>query len=120
MTVRLSIDEMADVFEMRTNRVSWSTIAEVLRIDIRTLRRYVHGAETCGFAYWTNKWERRRANALYEANERNDKTVSEVRVGGLTALEVFIIEDMRRLRAHNDVVLKLRATALDRQQSTEE
>jgi hypothetical protein len=110
---------MGDVFELVQNRVPLTTIAEAMGVDTRTLKRYVYGAKLCGYAYWDNRWERRRANALYEANKRNDKTVPEVRVGGLTALEVFIIEELRRLRAHDAVVLGLRAKALGIEQPDE-
>lgn len=111
--MRLSIKDMGDVFELMQNRVPMVTIAEVMGVDTRTLKRYVYGAELCGYAYWDNRWERRRANEQYEyeRKQRDNQGVSSMRVDRLDPVELYIIQEMRRLRAHDDVVLGLRAKA---------
>jgi len=121
VSVRLSIKDMGDVFELVQNRVPMTTIAEAMGIDTRTLKRYVYGAKLCGYAYWDNRWERMRANERYETErkERDNQGVPSMRVDRLDPVELYIIQEMRRLRAHDDVVLGLRAKALGIEQPSE-
>ena len=50
--MRLSIEQVAEAFELRTQRVCYETIALILGTDRGTLRRYMKAAERYGYDFW--------------------------------------------------------------------
>ena len=48
----LSIDQVAEAFELHTKGVYYCNIAVLLGVSELTLRRYMKAAERYGFAFW--------------------------------------------------------------------
>lgn len=48
----LSIEQVAEAFELRQKGVYYANIAMILGVSETTLRRYMKAAEKYGFSYW--------------------------------------------------------------------
>lgn len=55
--MRLTIDQIAEVMELRQTGVYWENIAAIFNTNTSTLMRYVRAAERYGFSYWTDQPE---------------------------------------------------------------
>lgn len=55
--MKLTIDQIAEVMELRQTGVYWENIATLFDTNINTLMRYVRAAERYGFSYWTDNPE---------------------------------------------------------------
>ena len=48
----ISIEQMAEVMELRTKGVAWDNLGIIFEVSSTTLRRYVRLAERYGFGFW--------------------------------------------------------------------
>ena len=62
--MKLTKEEMAEVFELRMRRTSWESLALVFKVSPNTLRRYYKIAEADGFAIWQKPIEPQEPSAL--------------------------------------------------------
>jgi hypothetical protein len=50
--MRLSIEQVAEAFELRQKGVYYANIAMIFGVAETTLKRYMKAAEKYGFSYW--------------------------------------------------------------------
>jgi hypothetical protein len=50
--MRITKDQMVEIFELRTRGTSWDTLGLIYKVAPSTIRRYYKLAETSGFAVW--------------------------------------------------------------------
>jgi hypothetical protein len=50
--MRLSIEQVAEAFELRQKGVYYANIAMIFGVAETTLKRYMRAAEKYGFSYW--------------------------------------------------------------------
>lgn len=51
---KLTIEEMAEVFELRDKGVSWVNLSMIFNISDTTIKKYYRNAQRFGFYYWTD------------------------------------------------------------------
>ena len=51
---KLSIEQMAEVMELRVKGVSWTNLSIIFNVSDKTLKKYVRQAQMYGFYYWTD------------------------------------------------------------------
>lgn len=52
MKPKISIDQMAEVMELRVKGVAWDNLAQIFGVSSKTLCRYTRLAEMYGFGFW--------------------------------------------------------------------
>ena len=55
MQPKLSIDQIAEVMELRVKGVYLENLAEVFGVSTKTLARYLRMAEQDGFEFWSQR-----------------------------------------------------------------
>ena len=62
--MKLTKEEMIEVFQLRTRRTSWENLGLVFKVSPNTLKRYYKMAEADGFAIWQKPVKPQESPAL--------------------------------------------------------
>ena len=54
MQPKLSIEQIAEVFELRVKGVAWENLAIIFGVNAKTLVKYHRQAARFGFDFWTD------------------------------------------------------------------
>lgn len=53
MPPKLSIEQMAEIYELRNKGVAWWNISQIYNVSDKTLKKYYRQSEMYGFDLWT-------------------------------------------------------------------